>query len=94
MNPNQKKINHVNIVDARSMVSSTLKSDRTCKYCNKEFNYPYIFKRHKNTKCWINSKSLKINDEASKLNNESSKLNDESSKFNNETTVPIHLSLA
>jgi hypothetical protein len=77
----------VNIVNAQSAVSLTHKSDRTCQYCNKEFKYPYMYKLHKKTKCWING-------ELSKLNDESIKLNDESIKLNDKTTVPIRLSLA
>jgi hypothetical protein len=53
------------------------KSDRTCQYCNKEFKYPYMFKKHKKTKCWI----------------ESTQINIESTKFNIDSTVPIRLSL-
>jgi hypothetical protein len=26
-------------------------------YCEKEFRYPYLFLRHKKTKCWINGES-------------------------------------
>ena len=26
-------------------------------YCGKEFRYPYLFLRHKKTKCWINGES-------------------------------------
>jgi hypothetical protein len=35
--------------------------DRTCEYCGKEFRYPYIFNRHKITRCWINGESSKNN---------------------------------
>ena len=31
--------------------------DRACMYCEKEFRYPYLFLRHKKTKCWINGES-------------------------------------
>src|SRR4051812_3432924 len=31
--------------------------DRACMYCRKEFRYPYLFLRHKKTKCWINGES-------------------------------------
>ena len=32
------------------------KLDRTCQYCGKEFTYPYLFLRHKKTKCWTASR--------------------------------------
>ena len=31
-------------------------ADRTCMYCEKEFTYPYLFLRHKKTKCWTASR--------------------------------------
>jgi hypothetical protein len=31
-------------------------ADRTCIYCGKEFTYPYLFLRHKKTKCWTTSR--------------------------------------
>ena len=31
--------------------------DRACMYCGKEFRYPYLFLRHKKTKCWIDGES-------------------------------------
>ena len=31
--------------------------DWACMYCEKEFRYPYLFLRHKKTKCWINGES-------------------------------------
>src|SRR3954462_7654960 len=47
----------------RRMVSYRVKkklADRTCIYCEKEFQYPYIFKCHKITRCWIEG-SMKSN---------------------------------
>ena len=32
-------------------------ADRTCMYYEKEFTYPYLFLRHKLTKCWTNGES-------------------------------------
>ncbi|GBB93330.1 hypothetical protein RclHR1_02150017 [Rhizophagus clarus] len=42
------------------MVSYRVKkklADRICQYCEKEFRYPYLFLRHKLTKCWTNGES-------------------------------------
>jgi hypothetical protein len=50
------------------MVSYRVKkklADRTCIYCEKEFQYPYIFKRHKITRCWIEG-SMKSNNGSKK----------------------------
>jgi hypothetical protein len=38
--------------------------DRICQYCFKEFQYPYLFLRHKKTKCWINGESMSRNIES------------------------------
>jgi hypothetical protein len=55
---------------------TSFRADRTCQYCRKEFRYPYLFLRHKLTKCWTNGESTsdqnRVNEESTLGNIESS----------------------
>jgi hypothetical protein len=83
------------IVDAQSAVSLTLKSDRTCKYCSKEFQYPCRLKQHMKAKNFCSINSLPTNDSVLTVNNSVLPTNDSVlTKNNNEKTVPVRLSLA
>ena len=74
-------------------------ADRTCMYCEKEFRYPYLFLRHKSTKCWINGEST-LKDCRSTLGRVEFIKNSVESTFGRvgptfeKNTVPIRLFLA